>query len=250
MAVVPLTFIPPTEHDIVALHIYESNNSTDGFVEIERTASGTYPDYINNYTTTLANFADDWFAIAWENAEGAISPLSAPIQGGTTTLIGEIVNRVLLRVPDEDENIIVQEAEATVSFIYKVDDPYSIDINSVSKLWLTELVNLTLVASQYISVITQASAGQEYTAGMVSQGSTKGDADAILTALERLEKRSLKRLGIGGSLIASIAKDACVYNFTKLKTTFDSSRVLSARAVITESMIVRDLDSGITISER
>lgn len=250
MASVPLSFAPPTEEGIVALRIYESDNADTGFTQIDRVLVGTYPDYITHYTTQLASRADDWFAIAWENVDGVVSPLSAPIKGGTTTLIGEIVDRVLLRAPDADENIVLQEAEATVAFVYKVDDPYSIDYTTVNKLWLTELTNLSLVATRYMTVVMTAAEGQDYTAGLVSQSSTRADVSTVLKGLESLESRALKRLGIGGSLIASIMPEDDVFEFTKLKTTFDSSRILSARAVITEHIIAQDLDSGTIISSR
>lgn len=250
MASVPLSFVPPTEEGIVALRIFESDNPDTGFTQIDRVLAGTYPDYITRYTTPHATRVDDWFAIAWENAEGVISPLSGSIKGGTTTLVGELVDRVMLRIPNEDENIVLQEAEATVSFVYKVDDPYTVDYNTVNRLWLTELTNLTLVASQYVSVITKSSAGEEYTAGMVSQGTPSGVIGNVLEGLEKLEKRALKRLGIGGSLIATIVHQHDHFTFAAVKTSFDSSRVLSARAVITEHMILRDLDSGIVISDR
>lgn len=251
MVSVPLSFAPPTEPDIANLHIFESDNADSGFIEIDVISVGVFPDYITRYTTPNANRVDDWFAITWENIDGVQSPLSAPIKGGTTTLIGELVDRVLLRSPDQDENVVLQEAEATVSFIYKVDDPYSIDINDVDRLWLTELTNLTLVAAQYVYVTNLASSGSEYTVGMVSEGVVKGDAGSVLDALERLEKRAMRRLGIGGSLIGTIQKRLdCEFSITGVKTSFDSSRLLSTRAIITENVLVVDQASGVVISDR
>lgn len=251
MASVPLSFAPPTEPDIANLHIFESDNALTGFVEIDIVTAGIFPDYITRYTTHLASRADNWFAIAWENTEQVLSPLSAPIKGGTTTLIGELVDRVLLRSPDQDENVVLQEAEATISFVYKVPDPYTIDISTVNRLWLTELTNLTLVAAQYVYVANLASSGVEYTVGMVSQGVVKGDAGAVLDALERLERRALRRLGIGGSLIGKIQERYDTgFAITAVKTTFDTSRLLSTRAIITEEIAVVDQASGHVITDR
>src|SRR5437588_11315146 len=132
MASIPLTFIPPTEPDITTLHIWESDAPDGDFYEIDSTPVGTYPDYIDRYVTTRANSVLDWFAIQWEDSEGALSALSAPIKGGTTTLIGEIIERVKLRAPNLNETIIVQEAEATVSYVFRVDDPYTVDLIDVN----------------------------------------------------------------------------------------------------------------------
>jgi hypothetical protein len=225
MASIPLTFVPPTEDDITTLHIYESNLPTSGFVEIDSTPAGVYPNYITEYTTANAASLTDWFAIQWSNAAGARSPLSAPIQGGQTTLIGEIVERVMLRARtmDLDENIVVQEAEATVAWVYKVSDPYSIDVNTVSPLWITELANLTLVASLYVNTtISSSGASSSYTAGMISETNTATQAaqTRIYDMIDKLEKRALRRLGLGGSLIASIDVSQYITKISGVKTAF------------------------------
>lgn len=244
---VPLSFVPPPDPDIVRLHVFESNNPVSGFTEIDSVLTGTYPNYITRYVTALANSVDDWFAIQWEDASGARSALSAPIKGGTTTLIGELIERVMLRSSTLDENVVLQEAEAVVSFIYKVDDPYSVNIASVNSLWLTELTTLVLAASLYVTTTIQGATTQDYTAGLISERNSI-DTRSVQENLERLERRALRRLGIGGSLIASIADSKYLVSVTGVKTSFDSSRLLSARATLTDQFVIRDVVTGELIS--
>jgi hypothetical protein len=161
--------------------------------------------------------------------------LSAPIKGDTTTLVGELVKRVMLRDASLDENLVLQEAEATVSWIYRVDDPYSIDINTVSPLWLNELANLSLVSVMYLN-LTQSSYYQSYTAGLISETSAVNTQNAT-KSIENMEKRALRRLGIGGSILAAIDMRPAVISITGVKTAFDSSRILEARAIITEELV-------------
>lgn len=242
MAKVPLTFRPPTDPDIVRLHIFESDNPSTGFTEIDSVAAGVYPEYITHYTTLLASAADDWFAIQWENAQGVLSPISASVKGGTTTLIGELIERVLLRSPELDENIVAQEVEATLSYIYKKDDPYIIDPVTVNFLWMTELTNLALAASLYVVYVQDTARARDYTAGMISERNTLDPR--ALDNIERLERRALRRLGIGGSLIASISVSDSKFQVTGTKTNFDASRLLSTRQTLVADMVIRDIPSG------
>jgi hypothetical protein len=244
----PLVVIPPTEPGIVTLHIFESPTGADGsFVEIDQLDAGTYPDYNTEYVTQKAISDTDWFAIAWSTSSGIISPLSEPIKGGTSTLVGDIVERVLLRSPDLDENIVLQEAEATVSYIYKVDDPYSVDETTVNPLWMTSLAELALIAALYVTTVNLGATAQDYSAGLISERQSV-DTRTTLDNLTRMEKRLLRRLGIGGSLIASICDSPYIIPITGVKTVFDSSRVLSTRATLTDEVVVRDLATGDLIS--
>jgi hypothetical protein len=248
MAAVPLTFIPPEEPGIAQLHIFESPTGDDGtFIEKDTVPAGDYPDYINHYTTHNAASVDNWFAISWSTVDGAQSPLSQPIKGNTTTLIGELVERVLLRSPELDERLVMEEAEATISYIYKVDDPYTIDVNTVNPLWLTSLAELALIASLYVTVSNVGATALDYSAGLISERQSIDSATA-LNNLNRLERRILRRLNIGGSLIASIADSKYTLDITGIKTAFDSSRILSTRATLTDQVVVRDLGTGDLIS--
>lgn len=242
MASIRLKFVPPEDSGYVTLQIYESDASDGSYQLIDSTSAGNFPDYINEYTTDKVLSTSDWFVIQWVDNKGGSSEPSEPIKGGTATLIGEIVDRVMLRDSDLNENIVVQETEATVSYIYRVDDPYSIDINTVSPLWLTELTNLALVASLYVTVTQISSTGQEYTAGMISERST-ANTDSLKN-LDQLEKRSLKRLGIGGSLIAAIDNGCYTTTVIGEKCITDSSRLLSTREILKTQIVARDLESG------
>lgn len=247
MAALPLTFVPPEEPGIAQLHIYESPTADGVFTEIETVPAGDYPDYIDHYTTQNVVNINDWFAIAWSTVDGVISPLSSPIKGGTSTLMGELVERVLLRSPTLDERIVLQEAEATVSFVYRNPDPYSIDVTTVDPLWLTSLAELTEIATLWAATVNRGATAQDYSAGLISERNTI-DTRTALDNLQRWEKRILRRLGIGGSLIASIQDSPYILGITGIKTTFDSSRILSTRKTLTDEVVVRDLATGDLIS--
>lgn len=180
MATVPLDFIPPAEPGIVALRIWESPLSDGVFSQIERTTEvGVYPAYITRYTTENATSTSNWFAIQWEDAKGALSELSQSVQGGTETLVNVIVNRVLLRDPQIDENVAAQEAEAVIESYFGTD-PYEVDPTDVPYNVLSGLVLLTM-ARCYLTTVysaSMASAGQKYTAGLISQDAGGGAAAA------------------------------------------------------------------------
>jgi hypothetical protein len=248
MAKVALRFVLPEDENIIRLHIWEGATADGEFNEIDSTTQvGTSPHYIDQFTTNNAISETDWFAIQFEDADGIFSDLSAPIKGDTTTLVGELVKRVMLRDASLDENLVLQEAEATVSWIYRVDDPYSIDINTVSPLWLNELANLSLVSVMYLNLTQSSSTSQSYTAGLISETSAVNTQNAT-KSIENMEKRALRRLGIGGSILAAIDMRPAVISITGVKTAFDSSRILEARAIITEELVERDLETGAIIS--
>src|SRR4051794_40999802 len=100
MASVSLRFVAPDVEDLVSLHILESTSATGPFTEIQTVTSiGTYPAYIDHFTTTLATSALHWFAVQWENAGGVRTEVSAAIQGGTESLVWRIVSRARQRDP-------------------------------------------------------------------------------------------------------------------------------------------------------
>src|SRR5262245_35971053 len=103
MASVRLDFTPPGIPDVIELHVEEAPDSGGPFVQIDTADSGTYPNYISSYTTQLATSTTYWFRIRWETLQGVFTPYSAPLQGGTKTLVQEIVDRVMLRNPSLNE---------------------------------------------------------------------------------------------------------------------------------------------------
>lgn len=174
-----LDFIPPNQiPNLAKLHIFESADQNGTFDEIEVvTPVGSTGNYITSYTTDKATSASNWFTIQWEDDKGALTDMSDPVQGGTRTLVYEIVQRVLLREPNLSEEIVVQEAEAAISDYYGVIDPYSIDPSTVSPKILSGLTNLTL-ARTYISRTISATAteGTKWVAGLVSLDTTSGSS--------------------------------------------------------------------------
>lgn len=196
MASVRLTFLPPEGEGITKLHVFESPTATGIFNEIDVTSAvGTYPNYIDHYTTILASSPVYWFAILWEDAGGAKSDLSAPMQGGTSSLPGILVSRMLLRDQTLDELVAAQEAEAAISDYYNTLDPYSIDPLLVSPKIISGLTNLALARS-YITAQITSSASNKWVAGIVSVDNSSSNnaksADAV-RALIDLANRDLGR---------------------------------------------------------
>jgi hypothetical protein len=203
MASVPLDFLPPTASDIVALLIYEGPAVEGPFQQIERvTAVGTYPNYITRYTTDAAANASNWFAIAWENADGLITPLSASLQGGSTTLVQTLIDRVLLRDPSLNEVIVAQEAEAAISEFFMVDDPYTVDPKVAPRI-LSGLTYFTM-ARAYVAKAstTAATAGGKWVAGLVSlDTSSSSKTTNVWDNIEALLRIANRELGRSYSVI-------------------------------------------------
>jgi len=203
---VALEFIPPDEPDLLALHVYESPAPDGNFIEIDVTqAIGSFPNWITRYTTDNATVVTDWFAIAWENQANALGDLSAPMQGGTTSLVSEIVNRVMLRDPTLNPIIVGQEAETAISEYYNVTDPYSIDLATVTPRQMSGLTYYTMARCYIIRVSTMASTGaaNKWTTGLVSMDSsvTAKSATAPWDNIENLMKLANIELGRNYSVI-------------------------------------------------
>lgn len=203
---VTLEFIPPDEPDLKALHIYEAPAVDGTYVSIDETESiGTYPNWITRYTTDQAGVLDHWFAIAWENTAGVEGELSAPMQGGSTSLVSEISNRVLLRDPTLNKIIVGQEAESAISIYYNTSDPYSIPVDSVSPLVMSGLTYLTMARCYIVRVSTQASSGaaNKWTTGLVSMDTSVSSASvaAPWDNIENLMKLANIELGRNYSVI-------------------------------------------------
>lgn len=211
MASAPLSFLPPTDEDIVALRIHEAPTVDGPFVQIERTtAVGTYPNYIDHYTTALAASASNWFSIQWEDSKGALSDLSVAVKGGTETLVHRVTSRVLLRDGTLNEVVVSQEAEAVIQDYFGLD-PYSIDPTTVSYSILSGLVMLTMARS-YLMVLYASGSGMKFTAGLISLDTTSAAKrslddiqkyiNAANTALGRTYSAVLlmKEIEVGGGL--------------------------------------------------
>jgi hypothetical protein len=199
VAKLTLDFLPPLEPNIVKLHVFESPAKDGSFAEITTTTVvGTYPDYITRFTVLNANSATDWFAIAWEDANGVQTEMSQPIQGGTTTLVQILIDRVLLRDPALNENIVAQEAEGAISEQFNVQDPTTVD-PAVNPHILTGLTYMVL-ARVYISSIVAAVQANKWVAGIVSMDSSASNKISWAN-IDKLIALANKELGRNFSVI-------------------------------------------------
>jgi hypothetical protein len=183
---VRLDFTPPSIEGVSKLHIEEATAQDGMFNEIEAvTAVGTYPNYISYYTTKLANSIADWFRVRWETTDGVFTPYSQALQGGTKTLVQEIVDRCLLRNPSLNEIIVTQEAQAVVSDIMHTQDPNSVLVEEATYVQLRGMTNLTLARSLIATYLAAGGTVSRFTAGLVSlqTGATTADPTKAIEAL-------------------------------------------------------------------
>jgi hypothetical protein len=194
---VRLDFVPPTQPDLTELHVEEAANKTGPYTEIFQTVTiGAYPNYIS-YITVDANNPNDWFRIYWLNADGAQTPYSEPVQGGTTTLVQQIVDRVMLRAPGSNEIIVTQTAEWAICYVLGVDDPYDPTLTATYRQ-LEGMTLLTLAGVQVSTITSSATAGESYSAGLVSQKSSSSSSSTsnITDLIDWLLEQANKLLGI------------------------------------------------------
>jgi hypothetical protein len=181
MASVILDFIPM--RGFTELHIYEAatRQAAPGpEIEVVTVDPDNPP---TRYTTDQATSLIAWFSIQWEDAKGGKSPMSDPIQGGTFSIVSKVVNRVLLRDSSLDETIVTETAEWVVTKVMQVADPYAVDVADATMDQMEAMTLLTLARSHIQSVITLASSGESYTAGLVSQKSSSGSTQQNLRDL-------------------------------------------------------------------
>lgn len=167
MPSIALDFIPPAEPDIITLRVWEAPAQDGPFALIESvSAVGEYPNYITRWVTDQATSPTDWFKIDWVDSKGAVYEISQAVQGGTVTLVGKIVQRVLARDSSLDERIVDEEAQAVVCDYFNVDDPaLAPDPNPKELRGLTSMT----MARVYISNLIAEGQSESYTAGLVSQ---------------------------------------------------------------------------------
>jgi len=201
MASVYLNFIPPNDvPDLVALHIYEAPAQNGPFSEIEAVTSvGSPGAYITAYTTDQALSETDWFAIQWENSKGAFSELSSAIQGGTTNVVSEIVERVMLRDPTLKEQIVAQEAEAVVWSFYGANPPPLDEINPKT---LSGLTLLTMAQCYIVRISAGIGTTTSYTAGLITQKTDTHAQTASMDTIRDLVAAANSLLGRSFSIVA------------------------------------------------
>lgn len=199
MASVPFQFVPPDDPDLVKLYILESATAAGGFVPIETVLDiGVYPDYITEYTTNLAVNALDWFAIQWEDNKGAKSPISAPIQGGEDTLVGEVIRRVRERDRSIDIAIAVQEAEAVVEKYLGVDPYAPYDPTEHTYTQLNGITYMVLARAMLVRALRTGEV-QSATIGLVSMRA--GSSSSSIKNIEALMELANELLGVSYSLV-------------------------------------------------
>ncbi len=198
MAKVFLDFVPLDHPGLTKLHILEGAAAGGPFSEIEMvTPVGTYPDYLTSYTTDLAVNANNWFAIQWEDNKGWVSEISQAVQGGTTTLVGEIVSRMLQRDSGVKENVALQSAQSVVELYFNAD-PYTIDPDDVGYN-VKDGLTLLALARSYIWRVASAGTTSKYTAGLVSQ--EFGDTQSGFNNIDQLIAQANSILGLNVSRI-------------------------------------------------
>jgi len=247
VAAVRLEFTPPIEENISALVIAEAASPDGPFNTIDRTTDiGIYPDYISLFTTQNAASITDWFAIAWEDSGGALGELSAPIMGGTDTLVNEIVNRVLIRDQTLNPSVVAEESETVISIVFHTSDPYDLALVDQATYAQKSGIVLLVLSQAYLSdLLVQNRTTSGYTAGMVSEQATSfsSSSSPSLGLIEAMEKRGLKLLGSGTSLVGQI-QDCRLkrrIQISGMRTNLDSSRLMAAIANITEDIVLTEI---------
>src|SRR5215467_3249709 len=209
---VRLDFTPSTLPDVASLHIEEAPDQAGSFSEIEIvTAVGTYPNYISYYTTENATDLSYWFRIRWETGNGVFTPYSGALQGGTMTVVQEIVNRTLLRNPSLNEIIVTQEAQAVVSEQFPGEDPNMVPVQDATYVQLRGMTNMTLARSLIATSLASGGSVSKFTAGLVSLQAGTTSADPT-KAIEALIKAANDDLGTGASyvlLMATVDPNGC-----------------------------------------
>lgn len=220
---VELQFLPPETDDIVTLHVEEASSQNGPFSEIQTFPAGTPPDYIHTAIVTNADTPTDWFRIRWEDATGNFTPHSPPIQGGTTSVVAEVMDRVILRDPGVDALIAGQEAEASVSWYFGVDDPYSVSPSQANPRVLSGLTILTLARVYTGRLITSSTTGK-WSAGLVSMDSSSSNSAAWKNIQNMIELAN-RELGKNVSIIALMEEISVAGGFRQLKS-YDVSRAM------------------------
>jgi hypothetical protein len=223
MAAVHLEFLPPDEDNIISLRVEEASSMLGVYTEKATIPAGTYPNYIRDADVTGVTSGNDWFRIRWADSNGNFTPYSAPIQGGTITIVAQVMDRTILRDPLINPLVAGQEAEAAVSQYFMVDDPYSVPSSEATPKILSGLTLLTLARAYTLRLITGGTQ-QKWTAGLVSmdQGST---ATQSWAAIDKMIELANNELGRNYSRILLVEEINVAGGVRQLKS-FDVSRAL------------------------
>ncbi len=211
-----LDFTPPDREDLTKLHIFEGSSAVGPWSLVETVSPvGDYPNYISSYTTALATNKLNFFTIQWEDAKGAKTEISNAIQGGTLTLIGEIVERVLVRDNTLDEQVVLAETEALLERYFGVD-PYTIENSDVGYATKNSLAKIVQAKSMYSALMTGSTVGDSWTAGLVSMKSSSSTSGNALAIIDHLLKEAARELGLGVSIVAHMANLEIAGGFSQI----------------------------------
>ena len=211
MASIPLTFVPPDMENLVSMKIWEGAAVDGPFSNIETVnAIGSYPTYIDNYTTNLASSATDWFALTWVDNKGAETELTQAIQGGVETLVSEITQRCLQRMPRLSLQVVTQEVEGSIQvYLGEGTDPY--DPTLLDKTNYRERNGLTYmaIARTLMGEVLMSSAIESATMGLIQFKSA--NTTQLLKNVQELMDMAEADLGISGSLVLDMERILPLY---------------------------------------
>ncbi len=195
---VVLDFVPPEIPVFTKLHIFESATQAGVPVLLE-TVTVDPASYPTRYTTALATAENYWFSIQWEDPDGGKTPLSYAMQGGTYTVVGKLINRVMLRDPSLNEAVVAQQAEWIVSMVFNTQDVYNVDPDTVT-LAQYEGMTMLIMGRTYAASIYTSSTGGSYTAGLVAEKSDSS-VQTSTDAIQYLIDQANALLGLNYSII-------------------------------------------------
>jgi hypothetical protein len=224
MAAVYLEFLPPAEENISELHVEEAPAVDGPFSEVQSFPAGAYPNYIRSVDVTNATNPLDWFRVRWEDAAGNFTDYSSPIKGGTTTIVAQVADRVILRDSSVNPLIAGQEAEAAVQEYFGVADPYTIDPAEGTPKVLSGLTLLTLARAYTLRLIQRAETGQKWAAGLVSMDSGTA-SNQSWSAIDKMIELANRELGRNYSRVLLMNELSVAGGLRQLKS-YDVSRAI------------------------
>lgn len=213
---VELQFLPAEEEGMVTLHVEEASSKDGPFALVQSFPAGTYPTYIHEVVVTNAQATLDWFRIYWEDSNGSYTPHSSPVQGGSSTIVAQVMDRVMLRDPAVEPLIAGQEAEASVSEYFNVDDPYAVEVSKASPRVLSGLTLLTLARCYTVRLITGSGQTARWSAGLVSMQSGQTTTQSW-DAIDRMVNLANKELQRNYSAVLLMEEISVAHGYKQLK---------------------------------
>ena len=208
---VPLTFVPPDVEDLVQMKIWEAPAADGPFAVIDTVDNiGSYPTYIDNYTTTLAISETDWFALSWVDDKGAETELTQSIQGGVKTLVSEITERCLQRMPRLSLQVVTQEAEGSIQvYLGESTDPYDPALLENTSYRERNGLTYMTIARTLMGEMLMTSAVQQAQMGLISFKAA--NTTQLLKNVQDLMEMAEADLGISGSRVLDMTRICQVY---------------------------------------